>query len=78
MEFLVKGYFKWQGYFLFIHFFPINRNMTGVCRCRTQGVFAAASVIFCPDDGFHSISAILIQPGILQCVLSERLLFIER
>ena len=30
--------------------------MTSICRCRTQGVFAAASVIFCSDDRFSQDS----------------------
>ena len=29
--------------YLFNYSFSLNSNMTGVCRCRTQGVFTAAS-----------------------------------
>ena len=45
--------------------------MTGICRCRTQCVLVAASVIFCPDDGFHGISAVLIQPEVLNGLMSN-------
>ena len=61
---------------LFNCFFTLNGNMTGVCRCRTQGVFAAASVIFCPDDGFYGISAVLIQSGILQGIFRQNVLIL--
>ena len=68
MEFLVKGYFKWQGYFLFIHFFPLNGNSARVSSRRAESILSAASVIFCPDDGLHGIPSVLIQPGILQSI----------
>ena len=71
MEFLMKGYFKWQGYFLIIYFFPLNGNSTRVSSCRAESILNTASVIFCPDDGFHGRASVLIQPGILQCVFRQ-------
>ena len=76
MEFLVKGYFKWQGYFLFIQFFPLNGNSARISSRRTQCVLSAASVIFRPDDGFHGRASVLIQPGILQTIFWQNVLIL--
>ena len=64
-------------FMLFFHnFFPFDGNSARISSRRAERILSAASVIFCPDDGFHGRASVLILPGILQSIFWQNVLIL--